>query len=188
MLSITARDKLPCALLVGSLLVWGGGAAGADSGTGGARFVPPPPPPKKAAIRHGRAISPRGAPRRVRRVITAANRLVRKPYRYGGGHGARISTLDSGYDCSGAVSYALYGGRFLRRPLASGRLMRWGRRGPGRWITIYASRGHAYVVVAGLRFDTSMHDRDAGGPGTGPRWSRRLRRSSSFVARHPPGY
>jgi hypothetical protein len=113
---------------------------------------------------------------------------VRKPYRYGGGHGARISELDSGYDCSGAVSYALYGGRFLRRPRASGDLMRWGRRGPGRWITVYAHGGHAYIVVAGLRFDTGMRDRDAGGPSTGPRWSTRLRRSRRFRARHPRGY
>jgi hypothetical protein len=86
------------------------------------------------------------------------------------------------------VSYALYGGRFLRNPLASGSLMRWARRGPGRWITVYAHSGHAYILVAGLRFDTSMRDRDAGGPRTGPRWSRRLRRSSRFVARHPRGY
>jgi cell wall-associated NlpC family hydrolase len=124
----------------------------------------------------------------VRHVIAAANRLIRKPYRYGGGHGARISRIDSGYDCSGSVSYALYGGRFLRSPLASGDLMHWARRGTGRWITVYAHASHAYIVVAGLRFDTSMRDRGAGGPSTGPRWSKHLRRSSRFRARHPRGY
>jgi hypothetical protein len=86
------------------------------------------------------------------------------------------------------VSYALYGGRFLRSPLPSGAMMDWGRDGPGEWITVYAHGGHAYVVVAGLRFDTSMRDRDAPGPGTGPRWSRTLRKSKAFVARHPRGY
>jgi hypothetical protein len=121
-------------------------------------------------------------------VIAAANRLIEKPYRYGGGHGSIIGRLDTGYDCSGAVSYALHGGRFLKLPLASGVLMRWARPGPGRWITVYASASHAYVVVAGLRFDTGIRDRDAGGPPTGPRWSRRLRRSARFVARHPGEY
>ena len=72
--------------------------------------------------------------------------------------------------------------------MASGGLMRWARRGTGRWITVYAHGGHAYVVVAGLRFDTSMRDPDAPGPSTGPRWSKTLRRSSAFVARHPRGF
>jgi hypothetical protein len=121
-------------------------------------------------------------------VIAAANRLIRKPYRYGGGHRARIGRLDTGYDCSGAVSYALYGGRFVQAPLTSGALMSWGRPGPGRWISVYAHGGHTYVVVAGLRFDTAMRGPDAGHPGSGPRWSRRLRRSARFVARHPRGY
>src|SRR4051812_29186678 len=177
------RQQLLLVLLAAGILTLAAPAAASASSTGGARFVAPPPPPRKAQIRHGRAVAPRGAPRRVRGVITAANRLVRKPYRYGGGHGARISRVDTGYDCSGSVSYALYGGRLLRRSLASGPLMRWGRRGPGRWMTVYASRGHAYIVIAGLRFDTSMHDAGAGGPRPGPRWSRRLRRSARFVPR-----
>jgi hypothetical protein len=169
----------------------GGGSASAldASSTGGAAFVPPPPPPKKAKIRaDGKVIAPRSAPSRVKRVITAANRLVGKPYRYGGGHRPYSRALDSGYDCSGSVSYALYGGRFLRSPLPSGAMMSWGRPGPGRWITVYAHGGHAYVVVAGLRFDTSLRDPDAPGPSTGPRWSRTLRESAAFVARHPRGY
>jgi cell wall-associated NlpC family hydrolase len=171
-----------------ALLTAASGASASQPQTGGAVFVPPPPPPKKARIVDGKALAPRGAPRRVKRVITAANRLIMKPYRYGGGHRAFTSRLDVGYDCSGSVSYALYGGRFLRSPLDSGDLMRWGRRGPGRWITVYASGGHAYIVVAGLRFDTSMHDEDAPRPGTGPRWSTKLRRSAAYVPRHPRRY
>ena len=166
--------------------------AGADvvsSGGGGATFTPPPPPPEKATLVNGRLIAPASAPRRVVKAIRAANRIVEKPYRYGGGHQLyRKGRLDSGYDCSGAVSYALYGGRFLRSPLPSGAMMGWGEEGTGQWITVYAHSGHAYVVIAGFRFDTSMHDADAPGPSTGPRWSRTLRRSSAFVARHPSGY
>src|SRR3954454_13151019 len=179
---------MACACL-GALVAGGSASAQEASTTGGAAFIPPPPPPKKAKIRaDGKVIAPRSAPRRVKRVITAANRLIGKPYRYGGGHKAFSSRLDRGYDCSGSVSYALYGGRFLRSPLPSGDLMTWGQRGPGRWITVYAHGGHAYVVVAGYRFDTSMHDGDAPGPSTGPRWSKSLRRSAAFVARHPSNY
>jgi cell wall-associated NlpC family hydrolase len=166
-----------------------------SSGGGGATFQPPPPPPEKATLVDGRVIAPASAPARVKDVIDAANRLVEKPYIYGGGHRAyKVSAasamvkLDRGYDCSGSVSFALHGGGFLRSPLPSGPLMKWGQRGPGTWITVYSSPSHAYVVVAGLRFDTSMHDRNAPGPRTGPRWSRTLRRSNAFVARHPRGY
>ena len=184
--------KLLAACLCACLLVMAlATAASADKppGSGGAAFVPPPPPPEKAKLVNGRVLAPASAPTRVRRVIEAANRLVEKPYVYGGGHKPYTTArLDRGYDCSGAVSYALYGGRFLRSPLPSGALMDWGEEGTGEWITVYAHGGHAYVVVAGLRFDTSMHDPDAPGPGSGPRWSKTLRRSSAFTARHPRGY
>jgi hypothetical protein len=163
-------------------------AAAPPPSSGGAVFQPPPPPPEEPTLVDGRVIAPASAPRRVKRVIAAANRLVEKPYVYGGGHRPFSSSLDSGYDCSGAVSYALYGGRFLRSPLPSGALMGWGSDGPGRWITVYAHGGHAYLVVAGLRFDTSLRDPDAPGPSSGPRWSRTLRESDAFVARHPRGY
>jgi hypothetical protein len=162
--------------------------AGPPTTSGGATFQPPPPPPEEATLLDGRVIAPASAPTRVKRVIEAANRLVEKPYVYGGGHRPYSSQLDRGYDCSGAVSYALYGGRFLRSPLPSGALMDWGSEGPGQWITVYAHGGHAYIVVAGLRFDTSLRDRDAPGPASGPRWSRTLRESNAFVARHPRGY
>ena len=101
-------------------------------------------------------------------MIAAANRLVEKPYIYGGGHKPFSSRLDKGYDCSGSVSYALYGGRFLRSPLPSGALMDWGQDGPGRWITVYATAGHAYIVVAGLRFDTSHARPQRSGPAHRP--------------------
>ena len=183
---------LACACLL-ALALGSSATAQTTSSTGGAAFVPPPPPPKKAKLVNGRLIAPRSAPKRVKRVIKFANRIRRRPYRYGGGHKVYASMttkkkLDSGYDCSGAVSYALYGGRFLRSPLDSSGFMSWRSKGPGRWMTVYAHGGHAYLVVAGFRFDTSMHDSDAPGPGTGPRWSRKLRRSSEFVARHPRGY
>jgi hypothetical protein len=177
------------ACLVGALA--GAPVAGAQvpPTSGGATFVPPPPPPKKAKLVDGRVIAPASAPTRVKLVIAAANRIVEKPYVYGGGHKPFVKgQLDRGYDCSGAVSYALYGGRFLTSPLPSGAMMSWARPGPGRWITVYAHGGHAYVVVAGLRFDTSLRDPDAPGPTTGPRWSRTLRESAAFVARHPRGY
>jgi hypothetical protein len=192
MSSAFSHKLLFAALTVACLLVLAPGAMGQSRSAttgGGASFVPPPPPPEKGALVDGRLIAPASAPRRVKRVIRFANQIVEKPYLYGGGHKPfRRGKLDRGYDCSGAVSHALRGGRFLRSPLPSGPLMNWGQSGPGRWITVYAHGGHAYVVVAGYRFDTSMRDSDAPGPSTGPRWSRSLRKSSAFVARHPRGY
>lgn len=126
----------------------------------------------------GRARAPRGAPRVVRRVIAAGNRLQGLPYRYGGGH---ASFTDTAYDCSGSVSYALHGGGLLSSPLDSTGLESWGRSGRGRWITVYANADHAYMVVAGLRLDT------AGTGGSGPRWQTAHVSSAGFVARHPAG-
>jgi hypothetical protein len=192
MSSAFSQKLLIAALSVACLLVLAPAGSAQSSSTtsgGGASFVPPPPPPAKGALVDGRLIAPASAPRRVERVIAFANQIVEKPYVYGGGHKPFVrGKLDRGYDCSGAVSHALRGGRFLRSPLPSGPFMRWGEAGPGRWITVYAHGGHAYVVVAGYRFDTSMRDSDAPGPSTGPRWSRTLRKSSAFVARHPSGY
>jgi peptidoglycan hydrolase-like protein with peptidoglycan-binding domain len=128
------------------------------------------------------AIAPDSAPQEVKDAIAAANRITSKPYRYGGGHG---SFEDSGYDCSGAVSYALHGGGLLRRPLDSTGFMSWGRAGRGEWITVYANSGHAYVVIAGLRFDTSAAGASGG---DGPRWRNKARSSSGYTARHPSGF
>jgi cell wall-associated NlpC family hydrolase len=141
---------------------------------------PPTGPPGAARLLGGQAIAPVDAPAAVKRVIAAANRIRTKPYVWGGGHGR---WWDRGYDCSGAVSYALRGGSFLDSPLPSGPMERWGSPGPGRWITVYANAGHAYAVIAGLRWDTSGNSR-----GTGPRWHADMASASGFVARHPPGY
>ena len=138
-----------------------------------------PPPGRATLAADGRtAIAPADAPEAVRDAIAAANRITRKPYRYGGGHRRFRS---SGYDCSGSVSYALHGAGLLARPLASPGLMRWGRRGRGTWITVYANGGHAYAVIAGLRFDTS------GRGERGPRWRPERRSSRRYVARHAEG-
>jgi hypothetical protein len=190
--STFSNKLLVAALLVACTVVLAPASWAQDysaSSGGGASFVPPPPPPAKGALVDGRLVAPASAPRRVRRVIAFANQIVEKPYVYGGGHKPfQRGVLDRGYDCSGAVSHALRGGRFLRSPLPSGPMMRWGEAGPGRWITVYAHSGHAYIVVAGYRFDTSMRDPDAPGPATGPRWSKSLRTSDAFVARHPARY
>src|SRR4051794_3028384 len=120
-----------------------------------------------------------GLPRTVRRVIAAASRIAHKPYRYGGGHG---SWNDWGYDCSGSVSYALHGGGLLSSPLDSSSLMGYGAPGRGRYITVYANPGHAFMVIAGRRFDTTGRDE------SGSRWNQRLRDTSGYVVRHPVGY
>jgi cell wall-associated NlpC family hydrolase len=120
----------------------------------------------------------RGLPRAVVRAIRAANRIAGAPYRYGGGHG---SFSDTGYDCSGSLSYVLHGAGRLDSPLDSGQLMSYGRSGRGRWITIYANPGHAFMVIRGRRFDTSGRSRN------GSRWGPDNRSSAGYAVRHPPG-
>jgi hypothetical protein len=115
---------------------------------------------------------------RIQSLIKAANRIASMPYRYGGGHG---SYHDSGYDCSGSISYALHYAGLLRTPLDSTGFMSYGNPGRGRHITIYANPGHAYMVVDGRRFDTSAIRE------TGSRWTSTHRSSSGYVVRHPPG-
>ncbi len=126
----------------------------------------------------GLAIAPADAPQAVKDVIEAGNRIATKPYRYGGGHG---KWEDSAYDCSGSVSYALHGGDLLDSPMPSGSFMRWGQAGRGEWITVYSHGGHMYMVVAGLRFDTS------GRAQTGSRWQKAMRSTSGYSVRHPKG-
>ena len=127
----------------------------------------------------GTAVAPEGAPDVVKRVILAANQIAKFPYKWGGGHGA---WRDSGYDCSGSVSFALAGAGLLRSPMASGGFMRWAAPGPGRWITTYANGGHMFMVVAGLRFDTSGAGRD------GTRWQSGVKGGGGFSVRHPPRF
>ncbi len=136
----------------------------------------------RALLIDGVAHAPAGAPAAVKRAIAAGNALQGKPYRYGGGH-ARVE--DSGYDCSGTVSYALAKAGLLAAPLDSSSFLRWGRRGEGDWITVYTNPGHAYAVIAGLRLDTSAAGDRRGAKG--PRWRPALRSSRGFTARHPAG-
>jgi cell wall-associated NlpC family hydrolase len=127
---------------------------------------------------NGTAVAPLQAPDVVATVIAAGNAIATTPYKWGGGHGA---WKDSGYDCSGSVSFALAGAGLMTSPLVAAQFMHWGAQGPGRWITVYANPGHTFMVVAGLRFDTS-------GAQGGTRWQPAAGRSyAGFVARHPPG-
>jgi cell wall-associated NlpC family hydrolase len=171
----------------------------ASAGTNGTPIPPPPPGMGKPLVAHapappsgspaapstsiyvsGIALAPPDAPEAIKGAINAANTIVGRPYIWGGGHGSWYSR---GYDCSGAVSFALAGGGFLASPLASSQLERWGEPGPGRWLTVYANASHAYAVIAGLRWDTVG---DASG--SGPRWHLAGAPPAGFVARHPPGY
>lgn len=133
---------------------------------------------KAEVLKNGVALPPIEAPAAVRQIIEAGNSIARTPYLWGGGHG---KWLDKGYDCSGSVSYALASAGLLNAPLDSGRLMGWGEAGKGKWVTIYTNPGHVYLVVAGVRFDTS------GTRTTGSRWQNAMRPGGGFVARHPPG-
>ncbi|MEI2701553.1 MAG: peptidoglycan-binding protein [Baekduia sp.] len=126
----------------------------------------------------GLAIAPESAPDEVKQIIAAGNRIAKKPYIYGGGH---ASWNAAGYDCSGSVSYALHGAKLLDSPLPSGPLMSWGKAGKGEWVTIYSNPGHVFMVVAGLRFDTS------GRSGNGSRWQESMRPAGGNAVRHPSG-
>jgi len=169
------------AVLIGLLLAVAD--ASADPGTGGFSSEQPPAeaPLASAAMNSDRrtALAPVGAPEQVVDAIAAANRITRKPYKWGGGHGR---WRDRGYDCSGSVSYVLHAAGLLERARDSTGLMRYGKRGKGDWITVYAHGGHAYMVIAGLRFDTSGRGEE------GPRW--RLERTSArgYSKRHPAGF
>jgi hypothetical protein len=131
----------------------------------------------------GTAAAPALAPDAVQQAIWAANKLIGKPYRYGGGH-AKFN--DTAYDCSGTVSFALHGGGLLKTPFDSTDFMSWQDPGVGQWITVYANGGHAFMVIAGLRLDTSATGDPSGDKG--PRWRPVLRSTAGFKARHPDGY
>lgn len=168
------------------------GMPAASAGTNGS-FTPPSPAERKrvytathpvggvdsALLLNRTALPPPSAPDVITGVISAANLIVGQPYRLGGGHG---SWQSKGYDCSGAVSYALAGGGLLQTPLTSGQFMSYGSPGHGRWLTIYANPGHVYAVIAGLRWDTVGDAR-----GSGPRWHPYDAYPRGFAARHIPG-
>jgi peptidoglycan hydrolase-like protein with peptidoglycan-binding domain len=154
-----------------------------DGEDGAAPVTPTEPaalaPGDKATVgSDGLAIAPANAPDAVKQIIAAGNAIAKKPYHYGGGHG---KWDDSGYDCSGSVSYALHAAGLLDQALPSGNFTSWGDKGPGQWVTIYANGGHMYMIVAGLRFDTSGRQQD------GTRWHASSRSSSGYTVVHPPG-
>jgi peptidoglycan hydrolase-like protein with peptidoglycan-binding domain len=175
-------------------VVVNGGAVAKAAMTGGAmpkKSAPPAPlppavppplvlgPGMKATVgADGLAIAPALAPLVIQAVIAAGNRIATMPYIYGGGHG---KWEDTGYDCSGSVSYALHGAGLLETAMASGGFTSWGDSGPGQWITLYANGGHIFMTVAGLRFDTS------GRSSAGTRWQADMRSSSGYTVRHPVG-
>ena len=128
-------------------------------------------------LRNGYAIAPSHAPPEVHRMVAAGNNINKSPYKVGGGH---KQVEDNGYDCSGAVSYILIKAGVLNVPLTSKSLKRYGRRGKGDWVTLYAKNGHVFIVVGGLRFDTSYN-----GEGTGPRWTVDERPTRGHIMRHP---
>jgi hypothetical protein len=170
-------------------------AVAQTSPTGGAQFSDSEPAPivapgsKATLLPDGTAAAPADAPPQVQAAIFAANKLLDKPYKYGGGH-AKVE--DSGYDCSGTVSYALLAAKLLKSPLDSSSFMRWGLKGKGAWITVYTNPGHAFAVIAGLRLDTSTGGitsrKIARTAERGPRWRVALRNARGFQMRHPVGF
>jgi hypothetical protein len=159
--------------------------------TGGAAYGEEPtaapqvtvPGTRAVLMEDGYAAAPADAPAQVQAAVWAANEIVTKPYSYGGGHS---SFEDEGYDCSGTVSYALHAAGLLKSPLDSSSFMGWGRKGRGKWFTVYTNPGHAYVVIAGLRLDTSAAG-DTASTGRGPRWRAKGRATRGFKRRHPAG-
>ena len=166
----------------------------ANTSSGGVGMAPGPVPISTAAhpmvcgsvakIIKGVAYAPSYAPLQVQQAIWAGDQIRRKPYIYGGGHG---SFIDSGYDCSGSVSYVLHAAGLLKTPFDSTDFMSWGKHGVGRWITVYTNPGHAFIEIAGIRFDTSAEADPNPPPGTGPRWRPLYPNPPGFMARHPAG-
>lgn len=136
-------------------------------------------PGRTAMLKNGVAYAPKNAPAAVKRAIAAGNRLQHMPYKWGGGH-SRLQ--DSGYDCSGSVSYVLREAGLIKGAIPSKGYFNYGKKGAGKWITLYVRNGHVFMTVAGLRLDT-------GGPGgnSGPRWKTATRQGRGHVMRHPPG-
>lgn len=160
------------ALAVPASAAVAGGSGGIGAGGSGAGTVVPG---SKGEVVNGKAIAPADAPPEVVAAIKAANKIRKKPYKYGGGH---QKFRDRGYDCSGAVSFVLHKAGLLAAPLDSSGLAKWGKRGKGSWITVYGNPGHAFAMIAGLRWDTSMT------PGNGPGWSEEKRSGRGYKKRH----
>jgi peptidoglycan hydrolase-like protein with peptidoglycan-binding domain len=140
--------------------------------------APEVPTDKAYLTPDGLAVAPESAPDEVKAIIEAGNAIATKPYKYGGGHGR---WNDTGYDCSGSLSYVLHAAGLLDRALDSTEFMSWGEAGRGTWVTIRTNPSHAYMIVAGLRFDTSARRQ------TGNRWSEQMRSARGYRGRHPEG-
>jgi hypothetical protein len=145
----------------------------------------PTVPGTRAALLGNVAAAPAAAPLEVKRAIWAANQLRNKPYRYGGGH---RSFHDNGYDCSGTVSYALGAAGLVKSPMPSSGFKKYGNRGRGKWITVYARKGHTFAVIAGLRLDTTPYNTMRRDRNWAPRWQATPREPRGFEARHPAGF
>jgi cell wall-associated NlpC family hydrolase len=145
-----------------------------------------PSTPKHPDIRleGKRAVGSNHLPRAVHTAIDAGNKLQRKAYKWGGG---REQLEDTGYDCSGAVSYVLIKAGLLKSPLSSTGFTKYGTAGPGRWVTVYAKKGHVFIKICGLRLDTGDTYETAGRE-KGPRWRDYFRSSDGYVVRHPKGF
>lgn len=139
-------------------------------------------PGSTAELIEGLAAAPEAAPKAIQEMIWAGNQIIGKPYIYGGGH---ASFKSYGYDCSGTVSFALHGASLIKTPMDSGEMEGWGEKGVGRWVTIFANAGHAYMTIAGLRLDTSPVDDPSNQ--NGPRWRPLRPENAGFVMRHPVG-
>ena len=137
--------------------------------------------PQATLVNDRRAVAPPSAPPAVKKMIAAANHIRSRPYVWGGGH---RSFNSRGYDCSGAVSYVLHAAGLLDSPLTSGGLMKYGRGGASPWVRIYTNKEHGFMVIAGLRWDTSYI---TDGDRTGPGWSKEMRPTGGFRLRHPIG-
>jgi hypothetical protein len=203
-MSLFPRALGPLAITLSCLVASPEAVATTPPLTGGAAYESEPEPPPMATLGRwtgeevpgtvaqllpdGTAAAPADAPDQVKQAIWAANWLQDKPYKYGGGHGR---LRDTGYDCSGTVSFALNAGGLLETPLDSTSFMAWGERGAGEWITVYTNPGHAYVVIAGLRLDTSTAGVSRTGRAAraaledGPRWRPELRSPRGYTRRHP---
>jgi hypothetical protein len=194
---LSPKRRLAVAGLASVFVLALGGTAAAQTGGTGApgttttttdpttTTAPVGPPGRATLLPDGTAQAPADAPPAIQAAIAAGNAIHTYPYRWGGGH---RSFLDTGYDCSGAVSYVLHAAGFLASPMPSGPLASsWGVPGKGRWITVYANASHAYMVVAGLRFDTSAVGERLN-QGSGPRWRSTKRKARGYTAKYEPGY
>jgi hypothetical protein len=181
-LACTLAVAVPAAAQTG-----GTGTPGSTTTTTTTSTTPAPiGPPGRARLRKdGIAVAPADAPAEIQAAIAAGNSIRHLPYRWGGGH---RNFYDSGYDCSGAVSYVLHAAGMLASPLTSGGLASsWGAPGRGRWITVFANAGHTYMKVAGLRFDTSSAG-DRMRQGKGPRWRKTKRKPTGYAIKYYPGF